>query len=78
MLLNLKVGEKRETDEKIEMIRRKPSPISACDESMFRVVTFDSTQTQGSSKYFLFTNEKPLQNKLLNIYRLLFKDLYFM
>ena len=36
-----------------EIIRRKPIAISACDERMLRVVVFDSTHTQGSSKYFL-------------------------
>lgn len=45
------------TDESKEMSRRKPSPISVCEESMPRVVVFDSTQTQGSSKYFLFTTK---------------------
>jgi len=29
--------------------------ISACDDKMLRVVVFDSTHTQGSSKYFLIT-----------------------
>jgi len=43
-----------ETDENNEMISRNPSPISACDVSILRVVLFDSTQTQGSSKYFLY------------------------
>lgn len=41
------------TDEIKEMIRMKPSPISACEDRMLRVVEFDSTHTQGSSKYFL-------------------------
>lgn len=41
------------TDESKEMIRMKPSPISACEDRMLRVVEFDSTHTQGSSKYFL-------------------------
>jgi len=43
-----------ETDENNEMINRNPSPISACDVSIWRVELFDSTQTQASSKYFLF------------------------
>lgn len=41
-----------------ERIRRKPSPISACEESMLRVVELDSTHTQASSKYFLSTKRK--------------------
>lgn len=41
------------TDESKEMIKMKPSPISACEDRMLRVVEFDSTHTQGSSKYFL-------------------------
>lgn len=45
------------TDEIKEISRRKPSPISVCEESMLRVVVFDSTQTQGSSKYFLFATK---------------------
>jgi len=43
-----------ETYENNETISRNPSPISACDVSILRVELFDSTQTQGSSKYFLF------------------------
>ena len=38
------------------MNSEKPSPISAWDESMLSVDVFDSTHTQGSSKYFLFTD----------------------
>lgn len=40
------------------MTSRNPSPISACDVRILRVVLFDSTQTQGSSKYFLFKQKK--------------------
>lgn len=39
------------------MIKRNPIPISACEESMARVAVFDSTHTQGSSKYFLTTTK---------------------
>lgn len=46
------------THENNDIIRRKPSPISVCEDSMLRVVVFDSTQTQSSSKYFLFTMTK--------------------
>lgn len=46
----------RDTHEKRAMIRIKPFPISACEESILRVVVFDSTQTQASSKYFLKTS----------------------
>lgn len=53
MFFARKWGKELETDENKEMISRKPSPISAFEESMLRVVVFDSTQTQGSSKYFL-------------------------
>ena len=42
------------TNESKDIIKRKPFPISTCEESMLSVVVFDSTQTQGSSKYFLF------------------------
>jgi hypothetical protein len=47
-------GKGWETYENSERTSRNPSPISACDVSILRVVLFDSTQTQGSSKYFLF------------------------
>lgn len=45
-----------DTHDNKEMIRRKPSPTSACEDNMLRVVPLDSTQTQSSSKYFLFSN----------------------
>lgn len=45
-----------DTHEKRAMIRIKPFPISACEESILRVVVFDTTQTQASSKYFLMTS----------------------
>lgn len=39
--------------------------ISACDDRMLRVVVFDSTHTQGSSKYFLITiTEQDTQNDI--------------
>ena len=41
--------------------------ISACDERMLRVVVFDSTHTQGSSKYFLKTITKQDTEKELHI-----------
>ena len=41
--------------------------ISACDERMLRVVVFDSTHTQGSSKYFLITITKQDTEKELSI-----------
>lgn len=41
--------------------------ISACDERMLRVVVFDSTHTQGSSKYFLITITKQDTGKELSI-----------
>lgn len=44
------------THESSEMIRTKPIPISACEDSMLRVVVLDSTHKQGSSKYFLFNS----------------------
>ena len=44
------------TDDKREIIKRNPIPISACEDSMLSIVEFDSTQTQGSSKYFLLIN----------------------
>ena len=50
-----------ESHENKEIIRRKPSPISACEDSILRVVVFDSTQTQGSSKYFLFTEKEKIR-----------------
>lgn len=41
--------------------------ISACDERMLRVVVFDSTHTQGSSKYFLITVTKQDTEKEISI-----------
>nr|GMD53973.1 hypothetical protein Iba_chr11cCG7730 [Ipomoea batatas] len=46
---------KQRTDEKREIIKRNPSPISACEVSILSVLAFDSTQTHASSKYFLHT-----------------------
>lgn len=43
----------RDTYETREIISRNPVPISDCEDIMLRVVVFDSTQTQASSKYFL-------------------------
>ena len=50
-----------ETYDNREIIRRKPSPISACEVSMLRVVELDSTHTHASSKYFLSPKEKLLK-----------------
>ena len=47
--------------------------ISACDERMLRVVVFDSTHTQGSSKYFLITITKQDTKKELSINKRLHK-----
>lgn len=55
----------RKTDENSEMISKNPSPISACEVSMLRVVLFDSTQTQGSSKYFLLSEKETKKQILL-------------
>lgn len=48
----------KSTNEKRDTISRSPSPISACAERMLRVVVFDSTQMQASSKYFLYEANK--------------------
>jgi len=50
----------RSAYENKEMIKRKPSPTSACDDNMLRVVVLDSTHTQMSSKYFLFSETTKL------------------
>lgn len=46
---------KQRTDEKREIIKRNPSPISACEDSILSVLAFDSTHTHASSKYLLHT-----------------------
>jgi hypothetical protein len=45
-------------DEKSEMIMRNPRVISAFEQSRLSVVLFVSTHRQGSSKYFLYKEER--------------------
>lgn len=50
----------RDTDDNREITSRNPVPMADCEDIMLRVVVFESTQTQASSKYFL-QKKSPLQ-----------------
>lgn len=53
----------RDTNDKREIISRNPVPMADCEDIMLRVVVFESTQTQASSKYFLHKAHSKVTNR---------------